>query len=146
MIENLSVLEAAKRSPESAAMLFFWCLDNFRYDEITQIVTDDFWWQRPDTPIVGKGALKKFVDERGTSRITRHILVNPIRWGDEGNVTKVSFMMLAYLGHLKDGASLPMPLAPAMALADYVFDVANTKDGWRVKRIANKVYFRAPPG
>jgi hypothetical protein len=143
MIENLSVLEAAKRSPEAAAMLFFWCLDNFRYDEMQELVTDDFWWQRPTGPMIGKAVLKKFTDERSSDRHTRHVLTNPIRFGDEGDIAKVSFVMTAYLNQLREGASLPMPLPPPGALADYVFDILKTKDGWRVKRIANKVMFRA---
>ena len=124
---------------------FFYCLDEFRYDELVSLMETDGSWHRQGKVLRGRDAVLKALAERpGTMRI-RHVITNLLVTGVEDDTASVVAYLTAY--RHDDGTDSPMPRVIA---GPYRILIVRTRfrrhgEGWLIAEQSGTTEFEFAP-
>ena len=111
-------------------------LDNRQVEPFLDLFTPDATWiqvNEPPYPLVGREAIRGFVDARPTRKINRHMMVNPQVTLDGPDRATGFSIGLVVDGPRGDGV-LPVPLNGIELLVEYRDSFTRTANGWRIAR------------
>jgi hypothetical protein len=86
---------------------FFWCLDEFRYDELLGLMREDAVWHRQGKVLAGRAQIRAALDERPRSQRIRHVVSNPFIAEQSAGAARMIAYMIGY--RADDGVSRPPP-------------------------------------
>lgn len=99
--------ESAFESLVQITHRFFWCLDEFRYDELVGLMREDAAWHRQGRVLVGRTAILAALDERPRSQRIRHVITNPFVLERTEHTAKLMAYMIGY--RADEGVPRPAP-------------------------------------
>jgi hypothetical protein len=86
---------------------FFWCLDEFRYDELLSMMRPDAVWHRQGQAPQGHAAIRANLDGRPASQRIRHVISNPFIAERGERSAKLIAYMIGY--RADEGVRRPPP-------------------------------------
>jgi hypothetical protein len=86
---------------------FFWCLDEFRYDELQGLMREDAVWHRQGKVLAGRAQIRAALEERPRSQRIRHVVTNPFIAEQSAGTARMIAYMIGY--RADEGVSRPAP-------------------------------------
>lgn len=86
---------------------FFWCLDEFRYDDLVSLMREDAVWHRQGKAMQGRAGILAGLEERPRSQRIRHVITNPFILERTEHTAKLVAYMIGY--RADEGVRKPAP-------------------------------------
>jgi len=105
--------------------------------------TTDGVWDRQGAVTRGADAIRKIIDSRPATRMTRHIFTNIlIRVIDDNNAEgRAYYTVYAHESSEPDGGPMPRPFTGPQRVGDYMSTFVRTPQGWRLSAVVPKRIF-----
>ncbi len=75
---------------------FFWCLDEFRYQDILSMMLPDAVWHRQGRALQGHAQILAALNERSNTQRIRHVITNPFVAEESGDSARLIAYMIGY--------------------------------------------------
>lgn len=118
---------------------FSHCIDKGRYNELTQLFTEDGEFDRVGQVLRGRAAIMEAMNNRH-SFLTRHTITNLLFTRVDADEAEATMYVANFVGQPQTG-ELPVTYAlPQPALLEFDDIYRRTREGWRIaKRVARVI-------
>ncbi len=103
---------------------FYWYLDEFRYQDMIDMMREDGVWHRQGKVLRGREQVLEALNQRPATQRIRHVLTNPFIVDRRDNSVRMSAYMIAFKAD--EGVRQPAPQTiegpSRMLLLDIVFE------------------------
>jgi hypothetical protein len=103
---------------------FYWCLDEFRYQDMIAMMREDCVWHRQGKVLSGREQVLEALNQRPATQRIRHVITNPFIADRQDNSVRLIAYMIGYKAD--EGVRKPAPQAIdgpfRMLLLDIVFE------------------------
>jgi hypothetical protein len=86
---------------------FYWCLDEFRYQDMLEMMREDCVWHRQGKVLKGRDQVHAALNERPASQRIRHLITNPFIAERTNNTARLTAYMIGYKAD--EGVKKPAP-------------------------------------
>ncbi len=137
-LERMAIEHACARLP----ILFHNYVDTFEHDKLLQLFAPDGIWDQVLLGMLrGHAEIKRYLDAKITTAITKHVVSNvAIEVVDRNRATGIAYYTYY---HAEPGTPLPAPLPGPMAVGHYIDEYVRTDAGWRFSARRPRNIFQA---
>jgi hypothetical protein len=136
------VTVASFESIEAVTRLFRH-LDRREYDKVSELMTPDGTWQRPDGRVRNGAELTASLAKRPAGLMISHVLTSMSAEVTAPDTTLVSGLMVIFRDENGAAAPLPATMSPPTALIECAISCRRLVSDWRVAAIDVNYLFKA---
>ncbi|MFT8247117.1 nuclear transport factor 2 family protein [Roseomonas sp. BN140053] len=130
---------AAEHDAQKVINRFFHCLDDGRYEELSDLMAPEGIWHRQGKELKGPGMVLEAMRARPASLATRHVVTNLVVDARADDLVEAAFYVTVY-GH--SGGTIPAPLELPLHVSLYRETLTGSADGWHIAEITSSPTFK----